>query len=181
MQGEFEDSKQGKYERYCLLNEERLDAAMWARENAYRKGEPNMTVGKFCKWANNELLPSRVLPANLLRTISMHTANRWLHKLGFTPKSHKKGSYVDGHEREDVVKSREVYLKFISDFKRSHKPTPPCSDEVAAVPAADAEHQTQLVLIFRDKSIFNMNEGQTWIGGTEDILQSYNPRRRGQV
>ena len=138
--GEFEDSKQGKYERYCLLNEERLDAAMWARENAYRKGEPNMTAGKFCKWANNELLPSRVLPANLSRTISMHTANRWLHKLGFTPKSHKKGSYVDGHEREDVVKSREVYLKFISDLKRSHKPTPPCSDEVAAVPAADAEH-----------------------------------------
>ena len=47
--GRFEDTKQGKYERSCLLNEEelRLDVAMWARENAYKKGEANMTAGKF--------------------------------------------------------------------------------------------------------------------------------------
>ena len=67
-----------------------------------------MTAGKFCKWINNELLPSHALLVNLPRTISMRTANRWLHKLGFIAKSHKKGLYVDGHEREDVVKSREV-------------------------------------------------------------------------
>ena len=93
--GRFEDTKQGKYERSCLLNEEelRLDAAMWARENAYKKGEANMTAGKFCQWVNNELLPSHVLSSNLPRTISVRTANRWLHQLGFTPQSHKKGGW----------------------------------------------------------------------------------------
>jgi hypothetical protein len=139
--GRFEDTKQGKYERHCLLNEEefRLDAAMWARENAYKKGEANMTAGKFCQWVNNELLPSHVLPSNLPRTISVRTANSWLHQLRFTPQSHKKGSYVDGHEREDVVKNRDEFLKLITDLKKSHKPPPPCSDEMAPVPGADAD------------------------------------------
>ena len=42
--GKFKESRQGKYKRHCLLNEEnlRLDAAMWIRENAYKKGEANM-------------------------------------------------------------------------------------------------------------------------------------------
>jgi len=37
--GNFKESRQGKYERHCLLNEENLrhDAAMWIRENAQRK------------------------------------------------------------------------------------------------------------------------------------------------
>jgi hypothetical protein len=176
----FEDMKQGKYERCCLLNEEelRLDAVMWARENAYKKGEANMTAGKFCQWVNNELLPSHVLSSNLPRTISVRTANRWLHQLGFTPQSHKKGSYVDGHEREDVVKSRDEYLKLMMDLKKSHKPPPPCSDEMAPVPGPDAEFQKQLVLIYHDESLFNTNEGQSWMWATEDtpVIQ---PKTKG--
>ena len=109
--GNFKETKQGKYDRQRLLYDENLclDAAMWARENAYKKGEANMTAGKYCQWVNNELLPSHVLPANVPRSISVCTANCWLHQLGFSPQSHKKGSYVDGHEREDVVKSREEF------------------------------------------------------------------------
>ena len=65
--GKLEETRQGNYKRGCLLNDEslRLDAAMWARENAYKKGEPNMTAGKFCQYVSEELLPSHVLPANL--------------------------------------------------------------------------------------------------------------------
>ena len=139
--GKLEETRQGKYKRCCLLNDEslRLDAAMWARGNAYKKGEPNMTAGKFCQYVNDELLPSHVLPANLPRTISLRTANRWLHHLGFNPKSHKKGSYVDGHEREDVVKSRREFLKVLSDLKASHNPPPACSDEMPTPPHPDAE------------------------------------------
>ena len=117
------------------------------------------------------LLPSHVLPPHFPRTISVRTANRWLHNLGFTPKSHKKGLYVDGHEREDVVKSREEFLRDISDLKKSHKPAPPCSEEMAAIPAADSELQKQLVLIYHD-------EGQSWMCATDDtpILQ---PKTKG--
>ena len=151
---------------------------MWARENAYKKGEANMTAGKFCQWVNNELLPSHVLSSNFPRTISVRTANRWLHQLGFTPESHKKGSYVDGHEREDVVKSRGEFFNLIMDLKMSHKPPPPCSDEMAAVPGPDAESQKQLTLIYHDESIFNTNEGQSWMWATEDtpVIQ---PKTKG--
>ena len=73
-----------------------------------KKGEPNVTAGKLCHYVNDELFPLHVLPANLPRTISLQIANHWLHQLGFNSKSNKKGSYVDGHER-DVVKSHRVF------------------------------------------------------------------------
>ena len=137
-----------------------------------------MTAVKFCQWANDVLLPSHVLSSNMPRTISIRTANRWLHQFGFTPQSHKKGPYVDGHEREDVVKSREEFLKQITDPKKSHKPPPPCSDETAPVPGPDAESQKQLVLIYHDENIFTINEGQTWMWATEDapVIQ---PKTKG--
>ena len=137
-----------------------------------------MTAGKFCQWANDVLLSSHVLSSNMPQTISVCTANRWLHQLGFTPQSHKEGPYVDGHEREDVVKSREEFLKQITDLKKSHKPPPPCSDEMAPVPGPDAESQKQLVLIYHNESILHTNEGQTWMWATEDtpVIQ---PKTKG--
>ena len=105
-EGQFKETRQGKYRRNCLLKDEnlRLEAAIWVREHACKKGEANMTAKLFCQWVNEELLPSHNLPPNLPRSISVRTATRWLHQLGYRPLSHKKGTYVDGHEREDVVK-----------------------------------------------------------------------------
>ena len=114
-----------------MLNEEslRLDALMFVRENAYKKGAANLTARMFCEWVNNELLPSCDLPANLPRKISVSAATRLLHRLGFKRCSHKKGSYVDGHEQDDVKKHREEFLKTLKDLKKSHLPPPLCSDE----------------------------------------------------
>ena len=88
-----------------------LKAAEWVRENAFKKGEPNMTARSFCFWVNDELLPSCNLPPQYPRCISVATARRWLHHLGFSPRSHRKGVYIDGHEREDVVEHRKVCIK----------------------------------------------------------------------
>ena len=43
--------------------------------------------------------------------------------------SHKKGIYIDGHEREDVVKDRTSFLNEIHSLQGSHQPRPLCSDE----------------------------------------------------
>ena len=64
-----------------------------------------------------------------------------------------------------MVASRDVYLKQMDDLRL---PPPPCSDEDAAIPPADADTRKKLVLIYQDESIFNVNEGQTWIWGTGD-------------
>ena len=60
---------------------------------------------------------------------------------------------MDGHEREDVLKSREEFLKKLKESKESHLPPPPCSDERAATPPPDAETRKKLgsmVLTERD-------------------------------
>ena len=79
--------KRGKYKRDCLFSNEdiKLEAAMWVRENSYKKGAANMTAASFCSWVNDTLLLQHNLPANLPRRISLRTAARWLHHLGFRP------------------------------------------------------------------------------------------------
>ena len=161
--GKFEETKQGKYRRKCLINDEslRLEASMFVRENSYKKGAANLTAKSFCEWVNSDLLPNNPLAANLPRNISVSTATRWLHRLGFRQRSHKKGSYVDGHEREDVVKHRDEFLREITELKQTHLPPPPCNDERAHTPPPNAEYMKKLVLIYHDESIFNVNEGQS--------------------
>lgn len=106
-----------------------------------------MTAASFCQWVNTDLLPFTTLPAKYPRSISIRTATRWLHRLGFRPLGHKKGAYVDGHEREDVMAYRKEYLKVMHDLHSTHNPPPPCSDEQAAIPPADAETRKKLVVI----------------------------------
>ena len=94
--GNFKEGRQGKYKRHCLLNESLM---LQCGSEKCIQGEANMTAKSFCQWVNDQLLPSRDLPPNLPRAISVCTATRWLHQLGYRPQSHKKGAYVDGHER----------------------------------------------------------------------------------
>ena len=168
--GTLTPHKQGKYERHCVHNDEHLNhtAAEWVRANAFVKGQPNMTAQSFCDWVNSELLISSHLPPFFPREISMRTAVRWLHHLGFKPVSHKKGVYIDGHEREDVVKHRKDLLKVFHDLRSSHRPLPPCSDEPPRVRLEDDNDKKELVLIYHDESIFNTNEGQTWMWGESE-------------
>ena len=143
-----------------------LKAAEWVRENTFVKGRPNMTAQTFCDLINNSLLVSSHLPPFFPREISLRTAVRWLHHLGFKPVSHKKGVYIDGHEREDVVRHRNK-LKTLHDLRSSHQPLPPCSDDPPRIRLEEDEEKKELVLIFHDESIFNTNEGQTWMRGGE--------------
>ena len=117
---------------------------------------------------NNELLPSSDLSPNLSRSITVTTATTWLHRLGFRPTSHKKGAYIDSHEREDVIGHRKKFLNETKSVRDSHLPPPPPSDERALTPTIDTESRKKLVLIDHDKSIFNTNEGQKWAWATGD-------------
>ena len=162
--------KQGTYERHTVYNDEHLyhTAAEWVKENAFVKGRPNMTAQSFCDWVNGELLISSHLPPVFPQEISLRTAVRWLHHLGFKPVSHKKGVYNDGHEREDIMKHRKDLLKTLNDLHSSHCPLPPCSDEPSRVCIEEDEEKSELVMIFHDESIFNTNEGQTWMWGESE-------------
>ena len=129
-----------------------------------------MTAGAFCEHANNHLLPSSHLPPFFPHSISLRTAVRWLHHLGFKPRDHKKGVYINGHKREDVVKHRERYLKQMEDLRTTHQPPPQCSDEEPRVRNEDDEDKKKLVMFYHDESIYNTNEGQSWMWGEEEHL-----------
>ncbi len=45
------------------------------------------------------------------------TARRWQHKLGLKYKDVKKEVFVDGHERPDVLKDREQFLKTMKELE----------------------------------------------------------------
>lgn len=45
------------------------------------------------------------------RGISLATAQRWMQKLDWQYGKKKNGMYIDGHEREDVVKYRKEFLE----------------------------------------------------------------------
>lgn len=86
-------------------------ANKYVRENTIVTGRPNMTAGSFCRWVNEDLLNNLVLPPGYLRHVSLETARKWLHNLGFQVLDHKKGTYCDGHERSDVVEYRSKFLR----------------------------------------------------------------------
>ena len=111
--GEFSESLQGKHSRPFILNDEdcRQKAAEWVRSNSCVKGKPNMTSNDFKNWVNAELLPNITIPMNSPSQIQNRTARKWLHELGIRPHSHKKGVFIDGHEREDVREYRELFLR----------------------------------------------------------------------
>ena len=95
-----------------MLDDEecRSQAFGWLRQHSYAKGDPVMTRTRFAHWVNNSLLPNVHLPPGFPHSISPRTASKWLHDLGFHPTPYRKGVYVDGHEREDVIQYRELYL-----------------------------------------------------------------------
>jgi len=61
------------------------------------------------KQVNNNILPSLGFDSGG-QTICECTARRWLAKLRYELKEAKKGIYVDGHEREDVVAYCKEFL-----------------------------------------------------------------------
>lgn len=69
----------------------------------------------FCQHVNNVILPAIGIKA----TICKSTAQQWLRfKLGYQCRESKKGVYMDGHERPDVIKEREEFIKKIfKDFE----------------------------------------------------------------
>ena len=52
-----------------------------------------------------------------------------MYSLGFCYAKYTKG-YVDGHEKEDVVKDRRLFLQKMKILGATHVPPPPCLEGV---------------------------------------------------
>ena len=64
--------------------------------------QKEVTAAAICQWANNDLLPNSTLEPGYLRRVSVETARKWLHNLGFDVHHMSKWAFIDGNERTDV-------------------------------------------------------------------------------
>ena len=177
--GSFSESSKGKYKRYIVIDDEeyRDKTLKWIRENASAKGKPNMTATTFCTWLESDLLPLvRQHHPEAPAKVSVPTATRWLHKLGFNPSSTKKGLYIDGHERKDVVDYRKLYLRKLEVLESTHAPPPPVSDEPETNVSSSLK---RLVLLYHDESTFHSNDDQGWVWA-EKWSQQIKPKGQGR-
>jgi len=125
--GNLPKSESGNLNRPYVLNDEncRKKALSWLHSNAYKK-EKYLTADIFAAWINTDLLPSADLPPDFPKSITLRTARRWLHSLGFLPTPYKKGVYYDGHERDDVKEYHRIYLRKLEILQSTHLPPPIC-------------------------------------------------------
>lgn len=105
----------GKGARHtCWLDNEDvlLKIKLWLAEKQIGEIKPQ----DLQKYFIQNILPiiSPEMTKELIPTICKRTIIRWLHRLGYDSLSHKKGVYVDGHERPDVKCKRAQYLEKVS-------------------------------------------------------------------
>ena len=183
--GEFSDSQQGYYIRNNTLmsNEELCEKAReYVRDNAAPRGRPNLTSRSFCLWVNNTLLPNSVLEPGFPHRVSVETARKWLHQLGFEILQMSKGVFIDGHERPDVVESRVQFLRKMTECGFLRPDNAPSEEAAQALPA-DVPHMSKEqgekhIVWFHDESAYNTTEDTPTLWG-EKVKRPIKPKGRG--
>jgi len=102
-----------RHGQYSLLDNEAVlhDVRVYLAAQSLGTVTPLM----LCHHVNKTLLPALGIEA----TIAESTAQRWLkYRLGYECKEAKKGVYIDGHERPDVIKEREAFIDQIDRYER---------------------------------------------------------------
>jgi len=102
-----------RHGQYSLLDNEAVlhDVRVYLAAQSLGTVTPRM----LCHHVNQIILPALGIEA----TITESTAQRWLkYRLGYECKEARKGIYIDGHERPDVIKEREVFIDQIDRYER---------------------------------------------------------------
>jgi len=115
--------------------------------------------------------------------IRSRTARKWLNKLGYNWKEVKKGVFIDGHERGDVVADRVKFLQrmkelepYLVEFDSSGKILEKSYPDDCQVGGL---RRRPTILITHDESIFSANDGkkQAWVKESDTFLR---PKGKGQ-
>ena len=126
-------------------------------------------------------------------SLQARTAREWLNKMGYRWKSIKKGIYIDGHEREDVVEYRGKFLDMWYDMQPYVREWEEVKEEVegevrltglrkkekAAVKDGKFGDVKEIILVTHDESTFSANDGRRscWVKGGENPLR---PKGKGR-
>jgi hypothetical protein len=145
----------GGYRGFSIFNDEQVQSS--AQNWLSRLLTGDVSPRHFSRALNKEILPCLGLNKT---SISERTAQRWLVKLGWRQTRLKKGVYMDGHERDDVVKYRnKFFLPLITEHER-------CMVKWVEKENGQFEHiepqlhpgEKRIIPIFQDESSFHAGE-----------------------
>ena len=125
----------------------------------------SITPTKFMHALNTTILPTLGMLPN--KPLCERTARRWLVKLGWTRTVLRKGVYMDGHERADVVEYREeVFLPKMKEFERRMARYE--GPDLKRVEPDLRPGEKELIAEFQDESCCSGNDYQTsaWYAST---------------
>lgn len=115
--------------------------------------------------------------------VRSRTARRWLHQLGYSWRDVRKGVFIDGHERSDVVEYRKKFLAeiqalkpYLVEFEENGSMKPKDYPKDCAVGGPD---KRPVILVTHDESTVNANDGrrQVW---QKDGHSTLRPKGRGK-
>ncbi|TFK63428.1 hypothetical protein BDN72DRAFT_882113 [Pluteus cervinus] len=167
------DEKRGgaRGKRSVLLDETVQTAA---REWLGSQTAGSITPHAFQQALNEAILPS--LSVTPKRPLSERTARRWLVRLGWRMTVLRKGVYMDGHERADVVQYRQhVFLPLMEDFEKrmATYDFDETTRQLKRTPPTLKPGEKEVIPNFQDESCFTVNEykSRAWLKDGQTILQ----------
>jgi hypothetical protein len=121
------------------------------------------------------------------KSISLRTAQRWLHKMGWRYGKKKNGMYVDGHERPDVVEYRDGFIVRWKEYEKRMsiysndgdlERGPQRTAKLGEGPIPSDGRPFKLILVTHDESTFFQNDRKKtgWTHKTDKPT----PQRKGE-
>jgi hypothetical protein len=147
--------KRGGDRGRSLLDDEEIQAGAMAHLSSLPTGE--VTPKRFHHALHERILPS--LGWMLGKPLSERTARRWLIKLGWRRTTLRKGVYMDGHERPDVVQYRvNTFLPLMALHEKRMVEWIANGSELERVEPKLGPDERRVIAVFQDESAFHVNE-----------------------
>ena len=147
--------KQGKYLNRLLLNDKQVQAA--ARTYLMGLSMGKVTLLCFRCMLNEHIL--LLLGYALKNNLSLCTAQQWLVRLSWRNKLLRKGVYMDGHKRPDVVKYRnDTFLCLMEKYQAKMVIWEMKESELVQIDPVLGPGKKRIIVFFQDESSFHANE-----------------------
>lgn len=147
------EKRGGKKNAKCHLNDESVQKALHDWLTALPSS--GVTPLKFQRTLNETILPT--LGIALKKPLCERMVRRWLIKLGWRHTLLKKGVYMDGHERPDIVQYwQDVFLPTLTSLeaRMMHYEGP----ELALVKPQLAEGKAEIIAQYHNDTCLSVNE-----------------------
>jgi len=145
--------RQGGDRGHSLLNKEDIQVAARAHLSSLPTGD--VTLKRFHHALHERILPS--LGWILRKLLSEHTARQWLIKLGWQRMMLRKGVYMDGYERPDVVEyQKNDFLPLMALHEKNMVQWLANGTEHIDLKLGPGDKR--VITVFQDESSFHINE-----------------------